>query len=618
MLRGCLLSLLFWAGLSVGYWFWLNSVFEPPTSYWASALVGFIVMMCIGSLGAAWRAYRDWSLISASQRGVMPRDGQLVAVAGEIHPIGKPLIAPFSGLECVLCEYDLSRQRRDAGSAGRENTGSDFTGFLMTPCVIRSPVGDVKLLGYPVLEGFSDWTHNSYPAARRAIDFLTTREFENRTGLKMLTLLSVFGDVWSDEDGHVEKNIRIGTVSLPDLFPPELEAEIDRQIAEGVAEPDFAADDDVEDDDGEDDDVGDDEDDEDDELWGENPEDDGKAEEEIDVGTAGLPQVPQMTEKRVVVGHDVCAIGRYDERRGGLLPKPGSSTPNRLVFATAETLIKKSQSAIGGLLIGGLVGLAVVHAATYGIMQAYLHSDEFVRERAQDAFQAVEKADIARLEQLTSRGMDVNIRDASGRSLLMTAKEPAVLKWLIEHGADVNATDSDGETALMHAVQAGRADLAGQLIEAKADLNRRSTNYRQTALMMADGAGRHDVAELLRKAGAEDDVVTAENGEKLPADGGEPLVVVKAYLAAVHGRDPKTLDALFVSESTYDFAGVDFELWHNVRPVQIEQWTGFVRGDDATIVVSGPSGRGHTVTWDYQLRREGGQWRIARENELEP
>jgi hypothetical protein len=599
MLRGCLFALFLWTGLSVAYWFWLDTVFEPPTSYWASALVGFIVLCCLGSIGAARRALRDWSLISANQRGLAPRDGRLVAVAGTIHPVGEPLIAPFSGIPCVICEYDLSRQRREAGSTGPENTGSDFTGFLMTPCEIRSPAGTIKLLGFPILEGFSDFVHNSHQAARRAIDFLTTREFENRTGLKMLTLLSVFGDVWSDEDGHVEKNIRIGTVSLPDLFPPELEAEIDRQIAAGVTEPDWTADDNEDDD----------------ELLHEH-EDDPEDEEDWDDQTfASLPQVPQLTEKRVVVGHEVCAIGRYDERRGGLLPKPGSMTPNRLLFGTAQTLIKQSQASIGSMLIGGLIGLVIVHAATYGILQAYSGSANVASARQRHAFEAVEKGDLARLEQLVRRGLDVNLRDAGGRTPLMKAKEPAVASWLIEHGVDVNAADEDGQTALMHAAQAGRANLVQRLIDAQADLNRRSTNYRLTALIMADDAGHHDVAELLRKSGAEDDVVTAQSGQPLPADGGEPLAVVQAYLAAVHARDPAKLKALFVGESTYDFAGVDFELWHNVRPVTIDKWTGFVRGGNATITVTGPCGLGPTVTWSYQLQRDGSEWRIARERE---
>src|SRR5947199_5164441 len=100
MLKGCLFSLLLYAALSVGYYFWLSTVFEPPTSYWASALVGFVVLCCLGAFINARNAYRDWSLMSAGRRGLVPRDGRLIAVSCTIHPIGQPLVAPFSRAEC--------------------------------------------------------------------------------------------------------------------------------------------------------------------------------------------------------------------------------------------------------------------------------------------------------------------------------------------------------------------------------------------------------------------------------------------------------------------------------------------------------------------------------------
>jgi hypothetical protein len=620
MLRGCLLSLLLFAALVVGYYFWLSTVFLPPTSYWASGLVGFIVLCSIGAIVNAKNAWRDWSLIAASQRGLPPRDGRLVAVCGEIHPVGEPLVAPFSGAPCVICEYDLSRHRRPTSSSSGEGTGSDFAGFLMVPSVIRSKSGDVKLLGFPIIDGFPELGHNSFEAARRAIDYLTTREFDERTGLKMVTVLGVFDDLWADEDGFVEKNIRLGKVSLPDLFPPELEAAIDAQLLAGAEKSTAAAakgetpppDDEMEDDELDDEDL-------DDEALEDKDLDDKDLEDEEDWEDEELatlpPSVPKMSEKRVSIGQQVCAIGRYDAVRGGLVPARGSTTPNRLIRGTAEKVIQRSRSSVSSHLIGGILALVIVHAATYGIMQAYLRSPEMKRHWEEEGTQAVQQADIPRLEKGIQRGMSVDQRNASGETLLMQATDPAVAKWLIEHGADVNARDNNGETPLMHAVLSGSDEIVRQLIDAKADLDARSTDYDRTALMAAVDRGKDNVAAMLRQAGAKDDVITAESGEPLPADGGEPLAIVQAYLDAMRARDPVTMKKLFNPQSTYDFAGVDWELWHNTRPVKIESWTGFIRGDDATVTASGASGRGHFVTWIYQLRREGGQWTIARERE---
>jgi hypothetical protein len=211
--------------------------------------------------------------------------------------------------------------------------------------------------------------------------------------------------------------------------------------------------------------------------------------------------------------------------------------------------------------------------------------------------------------------MDLNIRNEQGHTLLMETTEPAVADWLIERGVDINAADNNDETALMIAASDGRTEIVRRLIAAKAELNRKSSSYQRTALMDADRRNHPEVAALLRAAGAEDDVITAVNGEPLPADGGEPLAHVKEYLAAVHARDPATLSRLFVTGRNIDFYDTDWGLWHSCRPVEIAEWTGFIRGDDVTIWVSGITGGGYPARWNYQLRRMDGQWRITREED---
>ncbi|MBC7853326.1 MAG: hypothetical protein IAF94_07815, partial [Pirellulaceae bacterium] len=314
MVRGCTIAFFLWIALAAGYWYWLDHAFDPPGSIIGGLVVGLIVAAGIGGIINARTALRDWSLTSRSQHGLPLVDGRIVAISGTIHPVDKPLLGPFSGEECVLCEYDLGRRTRDT-SKGVTSTGSDYTGFLMTPCVIRSQQGDIKLLGFPILEGYFETHCVGFEAASNGYQFLKGTEFENRTGLKMVTILSAFDEVWSDEDGLVQKNMRLGNIGVETLFPLEL--------LQGLAAREEARllrdgpDDEVEDDDeDEDEDLNDDDDDE---------VDDEDADEDFDeeelAAESGVPAssalLPTMKEKRVMVGDTVCAIGVYHELQRG-------------------------------------------------------------------------------------------------------------------------------------------------------------------------------------------------------------------------------------------------------------------------------------------------------------
>ncbi len=410
MVRGCTIALFLWLALAAGYWYWLDHAFDPPGSIIGGLVVGLIVAACIGSLVNARIALRDWSLASGSVHGLPLADRRLVAVSGTIHPVDKPLIAPFSGKECVICEYDLGRRSR--GSDKDTNSGADYAGFLMTPSVIRTKQGDIKLLGFPILEGYGESFCEGFTAASNGYKFLSGTEFENRTGLRMVTILSVFDDVWSDEDGLVQKNMRLGNVGVETLFPLDLlenlaALEEARLLNSGT--DDSAMSD-------EDDDDSDDEFNEDDEF----DEDDLSATPDSPLPSAVLPK---MKEKRVPVGDAVCVIGTYHELQRGLLPKGRGSSPNRLIRGSAEDVVKKSRGSMASQFFGGLIALVIVNAVVFGVMQAYLHSSDTIRRRQRDAFQAIQDNNAARLRTILHRGLDPNLPDANNRTLLKQANE---------------------------------------------------------------------------------------------------------------------------------------------------------------------------------------------------
>jgi hypothetical protein len=163
----------------------------------------------------------------------------------------------------------------------------------------------------------------------------------------------------------------------------------------------------------------------------------------------------------------------------------------------------------------------------------------------------------------------------------------------------------------MQAVRNANPGMVKVLIEAKANLDARNTNYHTTALMDAEGRCEQ-CAELLRRAGAKDERVTGENGQSID-ESHEAFSAVRDYLAAVFAADPAKLRQLSTPELGEHFGGVDFPIWQESRPTMPRLASGFVRDDEATLTVVGPNPAGFDRTWVYQLRRSGGKWRVARE-----
>ena len=289
MLRGCLFGAVLYGMLAAAYFAWLDTEFDPPESYIGAGIAGFVVLCCVGAMSNAVRGFRDRRLILSALQDELPRDGRKVAAVGTIHPVGQALTAPFSGEPCVICEYNLARPGDSEGEGESANSGSIYAGFLMAPSVIRTRRGEMRLLGFPVLEGVAERLCVGSESVRHAREYISRTPFEDRTGTKMVTVLSIFGDVWSDDDGNVVRNLQLCQADLDELLPAALAAGNVR------SESDLASLDA--------DDAGDD--------------------EELD-DVQYSPQCAKMTEKRVAVGAQVCAIGTYDEMRRGLIP-PGAA-----------------------------------------------------------------------------------------------------------------------------------------------------------------------------------------------------------------------------------------------------------------------------------------------------
>ncbi|GAA4431745.1 hypothetical protein [Bremerella cremea] len=338
MLKGCGLSLLILAALVGGYMFGFDQVFPRPEGLIFGGIAGLITFFCIGALSNAWQAHSDWSLISKAQFGLQLNGGSKVAVAGRLKAISEPITAPFSGKPCLICEYDLARGRGPTTSK-HENTGSDYAGFLMTPCKIETPFGEVRLLGYPMLEEISDNVLITSDAVQNARTFLATTQFEDRSGMKIVSVLSVFTELWSDDDGSVTKNMRLTTIPDDKLIPADAESRLMSQAELETSDHNF-------DDDEDEDDY-----------------------EQLTGGERLGHELPRLVEKLVEPGTQVVVFGIYDEARRGLMPPKGSMYANRLRPGTPEKVEGQLRTKMLANAIGALIVLALLHGGVYLAMQ---------------------------------------------------------------------------------------------------------------------------------------------------------------------------------------------------------------------------------------------------------
>lgn len=595
MARGCLLALAMYAAICVGYFFWLDTVFDRPGSYYGAAGLGLVVFLSIGALMNARTAWKDWSLASSARHAFPPRDGRLFAACGPIQPIGQPILAPFSGSPCCLCEYDLSTAEPSPDT--NEKAGSDLAGFLLTPSEIQTSTGNVRLLGFPVLEEGQSYSLKSFTAARRARDFVSRTHFEDISGLRLLNAFAAIEDAWTDDDGSVEKNLQLKKVDPSSLFPDDLEAVWQEVFGNRpVDEPETGVGDDDLDEDEDEDDL------------------DEDALDSADDSGEALPNVklPTLKENRVAPGDQVCVIGRYDEVRRGILPVGSGMKAIRLIRGDIDTLERKARGTLWSHLLGGMFFLVMAHVATCFVMFMYLNSEPSIRKFSSEAFKAAEKGDVAKLQAMKQRGqLRIDTVDSDKRTLLMKTKDTATAKWLIDNGVPLNVVDKEGVSALKIAALNDRTEIVQLLIDAKANLNLRDASG-ETALSAADRHGHPGVAAMLRAAGSEDSVVTAKNGQPLPEDGGPQLRMISAYIQSLQDKNASWLFSLMTKPSNVE---IDEEMWRNYQlsaPKTIDRFEGFANEDNATVVVHGKWGENDSPCKStFQLRKIRGEWRIA-------
>ena len=209
--RGCALILICFVALFAAYFAFFTRYFEWPGNLIAAgfgALFGGIGISSVAQVGWVWR---DLRALARAARREAPADGQLVAAAGPMRPLGAPLTSPLGGEPCVAYEYEvLSRER--VGQGKNAQRPCDIAGFAMTAASIDTPQGGVRLLGFPILDEFPQEQRHAHA---RAEQYAAATTFEAAQGLGALKLFSEFDDALTDDDGVVRKDFRLTSGPIP-------------------------------------------------------------------------------------------------------------------------------------------------------------------------------------------------------------------------------------------------------------------------------------------------------------------------------------------------------------------------------------------------------------------
>jgi serine/threonine protein kinase len=136
----------------------------------------------------------------------------------------------------------------------------------------------------------------------------------------------------------------------------------------------------------------------------------------------------------------------------------------------------------------------------------------------EDAFtRVVEEGDTGAVDLFLTAGMNPEVKDAAGRTMLINAASRGsnnISQKLLNKGADVNTRDNIGLTALMESVEGNHKETTKVLLENGADVNLADNNGR-TALIRAAARGNSEIVRLLINKGARIDVKDRDGRDAL-------------------------------------------------------------------------------------------------------
>ena len=190
----------------------------PKVSLTTKIFIGLILGVLLGWLKPDWgTAVRPLSLLFLNliKSIIAPLifSTLVIGIAGTIRPLGEALLAPFSRKRAVLYSYEVEHDRPSMRNEMR--TVKDYSGFALTPSVIDSMRGAVKLLCYPQLEAVEKDVVISPDAVTNAKEYIANTQWTSMESFNPGQIYREVREMLTDDDGQIRKDWRMG--ELEDL-----------------------------------------------------------------------------------------------------------------------------------------------------------------------------------------------------------------------------------------------------------------------------------------------------------------------------------------------------------------------------------------------------------------
>ncbi len=151
-------------------------------------------------------------LVNGAKLGRRPRDNKLCAIMGTIKPIKETILTPLSAKPCLAYEYNMHHVSPKDGSSKI----FDFEGWAVTPSIVKTSFGEVKLLGMFDLKDYTRQQILNYGNANRYIQATSFKKsaLKNIKSIKkyMDLFLSIISEKVGEDIQHSDKTEASGLI----------------------------------------------------------------------------------------------------------------------------------------------------------------------------------------------------------------------------------------------------------------------------------------------------------------------------------------------------------------------------------------------------------------------
>lgn len=212
MKKTCLLFVVGLCLATISYFFLIRHYLpEIPLipSAGLAVLGGFSLLALFGAVTNLIQGLSDKIVLSRAIKRAPFSDRKRAAAIGRIDRSGlATLTAPFSGRDCLAYEYEVYEYvTMKAGSRPATTSKKLYcSGFGMIPSHVSTNQGEIRILGFPLIDQFpKNYSENPEDRAR-AVTFIAQTKFHD-IKKNFGGIFAEFDELFRDADGAVRKDL---------------------------------------------------------------------------------------------------------------------------------------------------------------------------------------------------------------------------------------------------------------------------------------------------------------------------------------------------------------------------------------------------------------------------